>query len=114
MSIIFQLGGTFWIESFQTTITLEDASGTDASSIITLEREGIFIGGSVQVTSGTVSNDNSQALGGVRLMTSALGVLNLGTLIQKVRLLAEKQTGTAGNTSYQVNVILFMRGKKNG
>jgi len=112
MAVIFIRGDTFWIESFQTSITLADAVGTDASPIITLEKEGIFMGAVLTPTGGTVSNDNSQALGMVRVMTSALGILNIGAQIRQVRMLAEKQVGTDGNTSFQINVMLFMRGNK--
>jgi len=109
MSIITYLDSQVWIESFQTSITLEDAAGTDASPIITLGREGIFLGCSLSATGGTVSNTNSQALGMIRVMTSALGILNIGAQIRQVRMLAEKAIGTSGNTTFQINVMLIMK-----
>jgi len=109
MTIIFQFGGNFWIEFVQLpTIVLVDAAGHQASTDVTLERPGIFVGGSI-FQRGGADNDNTQAIGSFSLREGGDTALIFGDNIVSVNWAIDKEAGTAGNTNANANALVFMR-----
>jgi len=108
MTIIFNKGGSFWIESHQITIVPVDLAAGRYAVPIQLDRPGTFLGGSISVIE--TANDAANAQGNSQIMLQQVGgaILNIGDQITQVDA-ATLKLATAGGTSVDVNVILFMR-----
>jgi len=107
MPIIFQLGENFWIEQHDIAITIDDAAGIATSAIVNLDRPGTHLHSSAIVIGGA-DNDNSQAIGYVRMLAQS-GNMAYGLSITGFRIRVGKVAGTAGSTAITYSVITFMR-----
>jgi len=108
MTIIFQQGNQFWIESHNVTVILADAAGNDDSNTQIVDRGGHLMGWTI--TGRFVpNNDNSQATASFAIRDTG-GSINIGDEIISFFVRMQKQIGTAGNTNFDLNVMLFMRG----
>jgi len=104
MTIIFQLGNEFWIESILVSV---GAIGTSASvnDDFTLERAGVYLGhaGTITVLNGTenlsfrvVKTDNSDVV--------------VGDAITGLRVRTSNHDGVSASVSNSVRILVFMRG----
>jgi len=110
MTIIFEMGKEFWVESFKAVVTLEDAAGRYASATFTPERIGVYLGSAVSCANLQNTNDNSQAVGNIELRGAAGAELSIGSELRIFSIRVDKQAGTAGNTNNTYNALVFFRG----
>jgi len=109
MTIIFELGDQFWIESHETTVALTDSAGLKQGSDTAVDRAGTCLGYSITPTVAP-SNDNQQAVGAFFcVFNDASANLTIGLHIFNFRFRVLKQAGTAGSTNMTANLLLFMR-----
>jgi len=108
MTIVAQ-GTGWWIETFNTTITLQDAAGNDDSALLTLERPGAFLGGCVTAGFGTVTDNNFQNTGVFSLLDQGSANIAFGENITGVVARVMKASGTSGAVAINVLVMVFMR-----
>jgi len=110
MVIIFQQGKEFWIERVSVSVVIPDAAGETTGTAVSLERAGFFLGGSISI-SNVLPNDNAQGIGSIELRGLPTGQIILGTFVEQVRGVIQKQLGTAGNTTVSLQIMAFMRGR---
>jgi len=110
LTIIFEVGNTFWIEAHEGVINLTNAAGIYGTGAIALDRAGTFLGATMQVNNIGVT-DQTQALAAVSFRRrNPNGDLSIGTEFQEFEGRYTKQIGTAGATVLNVTILLFMRG----
>jgi len=110
MTIIFEMGDQFWIESFDVNVTIEDAAGSynNSAGNIPFERAGTYLGAAI-VLGSLVNNDNTQAIGAVEINNIGFINLAIGNQMTGIRLVVTKTAGTAGSTVMTYSVIVFLR-----
>jgi len=109
MTVFYEVGG-FWFERLITTISLTDAAGAPASSLINLTKGGHFCAGWVTPrTSQSSAQTNIQACGNLALTDGAFGNLTFGEFITGVRIVQHKQAGTSGTIANSYEITLCMR-----
>jgi len=109
MTIIFQKGNEFWIESIELSLSVPDVLGRTDSAVVNLERSGFFLG----VAEGRVqagNNDNTQAIGWTDIRDQGGAKLDIGDRVTGILMRVTKQAGTAGPTLITSNVLIFLRG----
>jgi len=109
MTIVFNLGGEFWIEQLNVTVQIPDAAGETNSVGINLVKPGNCVGFTAMSTN-PPNNDNSQAVAIISLETGGGASISSGLFITSVRATITKFAGTAGLTNIPVNITLLMRG----
>lgn len=110
MTIIFELGARFWLETLDVTVTLTDPAGRITSSQATLERPGAFVGAMCVVVSAG-DNDNVQAVGSFDVRGAGSSLLAVGTQVTAMTVRVSKQIGTAGNTVQIYRITVLVRGQ---
>jgi len=111
MTVIFDNVNT-WIEYHRVQLTLTNPAGFALIDTPT-DRGGRIVGFAV-TSSEVTSNDNTQAVGQVSLSAVSWqggpnGPPLHGALCDNFRVFIDKQLGTAGNTTYDVGVLIFMQ-----
>jgi len=110
MTIIFERGDHFWIETFEVGITLGDAAGVVDSSAVLFAKSGIFLGASIQFRDPSTLT-NAQAVGNFGLISTASGFLSVGDFATGVILRINKIAGTDGNTPMVAMVSCYLKGR---
>jgi len=107
MTIIEQKGGNYWIESFAVARASVGAAAT-VDTDITLERPGVFLGGSVSLDSALLFSDVDQTNLSLQVGGSN-NALTIGAEITQVRL--RRYNGSAGALIFGAYILVFMRKK---
>jgi len=110
MTIIFQEGTRFWIESILVSVTAADAAGRYFSASTPLARSGTILGVSVGPLSTGGNNDNSQVVGAIEIRDGGGATITLGQQLNNISMRIVKEIGTAGNIILSFNLLVFMRG----
>jgi len=105
MPIAFQLGNSFWIETFDRP-RISHTANQEIDTTFVLQRAGTFVSGSTHVNAdvATGSSDDMHSF----LLTTALGMLNYGDKISSIILRTQNSAGAGRN--FGVNAFILMRG----
>jgi len=108
MTIIFQDGGNFWIESMQISVTLPAIESTTQSTTTNLVRAGRYIGSMITPLGFGGAGDADESCGLTALLNQAGAELTYGNSITGVRVAQAKIAG--GDTQViRYQVVVFMR-----
>jgi len=105
LTIIFQLGYEYWIESF-TIARSSIASGAGSNTDVTLERAGFFLGCTESIDANLAASVAPDLA--VTIKNTSNAELNFGQEISGVRI--TRQNNDAGAALFGAHVLIFMRG----
>jgi len=106
MTIVFQLGNNFWIETFEQARVQVNA-GTDTDVDFTLSRSGLFLGAAI-----TIDNNSIAAvtvLTAVTVKKTDDSTLGFGDAINTIRVV--KHNGDGSARTFGFHLIVLMRGR---
>jgi len=102
MTIVFEQGNSFWIETIEAIVAA--TAGATTFATVALEKEGIFLGAGL--TAQANNSNNTEINCGIRDSSNA--VIPIGTTINAVRLWVRNDD--VGTNTVTVTVCIMMRG----